>query len=74
MGILILIKYTHFDPYLMALHVQTEEDKLVFSSEKIETLANLVGVKATYHHYTNKQKLEKHHVNGLQTSRNSVFD
>ena len=71
MGTLILIKCTNFDPYLMVMHVQTEGDKLVLSSEKIETFANLVCVKATYHHYfylkTNKQKIEKHHVNWSQT-------
>ena len=42
MGTLILIKCTNFDPYLMALHVGTERDKLVFPSEKFETFANLV--------------------------------
>ena len=51
MGTLILIKCTNFDPYLIALHVRTEGDKLVFSSEKIETFANLVWVKAAYHYY-----------------------
>ena len=51
MGTLILIKCTSFETYLMALHVRTEEDKLFFSSEKIETCSNLVLVKATYHHY-----------------------
>ena len=45
MGTLILIKCNNFDPYFMAMHVQTEGDKLDFSSEKIETFANLVGVK-----------------------------
>ena len=42
MGTLILIKCTNFDPYLMVMHVQTEGDKLVLYSEKIETFANLV--------------------------------
>ena len=50
-GTLILIKCTNFDPFLMAMHVRTEGDKLVFSSAKFETFANLVWVKATYHHY-----------------------
>ena len=45
------IKCTNFDPYLMAMHVRTEGDKLVFSSAKFETFANLVWVKATYHYY-----------------------
>ena len=48
MGTLILIKCTNFDPYLMAMHVRTEGDKLVFSSAKFETFANLVRVKDTY--------------------------
>ena len=51
MGTFILIKCNNFDPYLMVMHVRTEGDKLVFSSAKIETFANLVWVKATYHHY-----------------------
>ena len=33
------------------MHVRTEGDKSVFSSAKFETFANLVGVKASYHHY-----------------------
>ena len=51
MGTLNLIKCTYFDPYLMAMHVQTEGYKLVFSSAKFETFANHVLVKATYYHY-----------------------
>ena len=51
MGTLIRIKCTNFDPYLMAMHVQTDGDTLVFSSEKFETVAYLVRVKDTYHHY-----------------------
>ena len=42
MGTLVLIKCTNFDPYLMAMHMRTEGDKLIFSSEKNETFANLV--------------------------------
>ena len=40
MGTLIPIKCTNFDPYLMAMHVRTEGDKLVFSSAKFETFTN----------------------------------
>ena len=72
MGTLILIKCPNFDLHvyliLKAVHVRTEGDKLIFSLAKFETFANLVWVKATYHHHfylkTNKQKLEKHQVNG----------
>ena len=77
MGTLILIKCTNFYPYLMAMYVRTEGDKFVFSSAKFETFANLVWVKATYHHYfhlkTNMQKLEKDHVNGSLTRRDSGY-
>ena len=70
MGTLILIKCTNFDPY-MYMHVQTEGDKLVFSSAQFETFANLFGSKPPiviiFHLKTNNQKLEKHHVNGSQT-------
>ena len=44
MGTLTLIKCTN-------IQWRTEGDKLVFSSAKFETFANLVWVKATYHHY-----------------------
>ena len=71
MSTLILIKCTNFDPYLMALHVQTEGDKLVFSSEKMRLLLTLFESKPhiiiIFHLKTNKLKLEKHHVNGFQT-------
>ena len=71
MDTLSLIKCTSFEPYLMALHVQTEGDKLVFSSEKNRLLLTLFESKAhiifIFHLKTNKQKLEKHHVNGSQT-------
>ena len=66
MGTLILIKGTNFDPYLMAMPVRTEGDKLVFSSAKFETFADLVII-IIFHLKTNKQNLEKHHVNGSQT-------
>ena len=67
MGTLILIKCTNFDPYLMAMHVRTEGHKLVFSAAKLETFANLSHIIIIFHLKTNKQKLEKHHVNGSQT-------
>ena len=71
MGTLILIKCTNLDPYLMVMHVQTEGDKLVSSSEKIETLLTLFESKLhiiiIFHLKTNKQKFEKHHVNWSQT-------
>ena len=62
MGTLILIKCTNFDPYLMAMHVLTEGDKLVFSSPKFETFAYLVGsnlhIIIIFHLKTNMQKLQ----------------
>ena len=71
MGTLILIKCTNFDPYLMVMHVQTEGDKLVFSSEKMRLLLTFFVSKPhiiiIFHLKTNKQKLEKHHVNWSQT-------
>ena len=70
MGTLILIKCNNFDPYLMVMHVQTEGDKLVFSSEKMRLLLTLLESKPhiiiIFHLKTNKQKLEKH-VNWSQT-------
>ena len=71
MGTLILIKCTNFDPYLMAMHVQTEGDKLVFYSEKLGLLLTMFESKPhiifIFHLKTNNQKLEKHHVNGSET-------
>ena len=71
MGTLILIKCTNFDPYLVALHVRTEGDKLVFSSEKLRLLLTLFESKPhiiiIFHLKTIRQKLEKHHVNGSRT-------
>ena len=54
--ILIICRPTNFDPYLVAMHVQTEGDKLVFSSAKFETFTNLVWVKAKHHHYFSFEK------------------
>ena len=76
MGTLILIKCTYFDPYLMAMHVRTEGDILVFFSEKMRLLLILFESKPhiiiIFHLKTDKEKLEKHHVNGSQT-RNIIF-
>ena len=55
----------------MAMHVRTEGDKSVFSSARVETFANLYESKPhiiiIFHLKTNRQKLEKPHVNGSQT-------
>ena len=55
----------------MAMYVRTEGDKSVFSSAKFETFANLFESKPhiiiIFHVKTNRQKLEKYHVNGSQT-------
>ena len=55
----------------MVMHVRTEGDKSVFSSAKFETFANLDESKPhiiiIFHLKTNRQKLEKYHVNGSQT-------
>ena len=73
MGTLICIKCTNFDPYLTATHVQTEGYKLVSSSANLRLLLTLFETKPNiiiiFHLKTNKQKLEKHHVNGSQTRK-----
>ena len=55
----------------MAMHMQTEGDKSGFSSAKFETFANLVESKPhiiiNFLFKANRQKLEKHHVNGFET-------
>ena len=57
----------------MAMHVRTEGDKPVVSSAKFGNFANVVLSKPhiiiIFHLKTNRQKLEKHHVNGSQTRR-----
>ena len=57
----------------MAMHVRTEWDKSDFSSAKFETFANVVESKPPiiiiFHLKTNRQKLEKYHVNGSQTRK-----
>ena len=55
----------------MAMHVRTEGDKSGFSSAKFEILLTLFESKPhiiiIFHWKTNRQKLEKYHVNGSQT-------
>ena len=71
MGTLIFIKCTNFDPYIMAMHVRTEGNKFVFLWKNLRLLLTLFESKPhiiiIFHLKTNKQKLEKHHVNGPQT-------
>ena len=55
----------------MAMHVQSEGDKSVFSSINLRLLLTLFESKPhiiiIFHLKTNRQKLEKYHVNGSQT-------
>ena len=56
----------------MGMHVRTEGDKSVFSSAKFETFAITLfkskpHIIIIFHLKTNRQKLEKYHVNGSQT-------
>ena len=71
MGTLILIKCTNFDPYLMAMHVQTEGVNWFSLRQNLRLLLTLIESKPhiiiIFHLKTNKQKPEKHHVNGSQT-------
>ena len=41
MGTLVLIKCTNVEPYLMAMHLLTEGDKLVFSWQNLRLLLTL---------------------------------
>ena len=50
--------------------MRTEGDKSIFSSSKFETFANFESkphIIIIFHLKTNRQKLEKHQVNGSQT-------
>ena len=55
----------------MVMNVQTEGDKLVFSSEKLRHLLTLfesnTHIIIIFYLKTDKQKLEKHHVNWSET-------
>ena len=70
---LILIKCTNFDPYLMAMPCEPKGINWFSLRQNLRLLLTLFESKPhiiiIFRLKTNKQKPEKHHVNGSQTRR-----
>ena len=57
----------------MAMHVRTEGDKSVFPRLLLTLSESKPHIIIIFHLKTNRQKLEKHHVNGSQTRISNLF-